>query len=180
MPDFEIENDRHVPFRIVDDAVDFEFSRIVVDGGIFFQVTLGLLVLAVCTAPLSEIFEGIYAAIQSILAIIQGPTLGLLLPGMFSSRITGRGGLWAMLVGLTTSIGFTVQHKLAEEYGWPFLFNADEPFFAIATISFVVTVVVNYVVSYLSPPHTREELRGLVFRWADDDDEAQDALKQRG
>ena len=85
-----------------------------------------------------------------------------------------------MTCGLTTSIGFHVHHKVAESYGWPFLFNADEPFFAIATISFVVTVVVNFAVSYLSPPHTGEELRGLVFRWADDDDEAQDALKRRG
>ena len=85
-----------------------------------------------------------------------------------------------MTCGLTASIGFHVHHKLAEAYGWPFLFNADEPFFAIATISFVVTVVVNFGVSHLTPRASPEELRGLVFRWADDDDEAQDALKRRG
>lgn len=142
-------------------------------------VTFALLVLGVLTAPLSKMFEGIYAAIQSILSIIQGPTLGLLLPGMFFRRITAAGGLWGMTCGLVTSIGLQVHHKLALAYDWPYLFNADEPFFAIASISFAVTVALNFAVSRFTRRSTPEELRGLVFRWADDDDEAQEALGRR-
>ncbi|MCH2373179.1 MAG: sodium/solute symporter [Planctomycetes bacterium] len=140
-------------------------------------VTLLLLIFGAATAPLSERFEGIYAAIQSILSIIQGPTLGLLLPGMFWARITAVGGTVALVTGLSVSTGLLVIHKLLPEDGkW---FNADEPFFAIAGISFAVTVLVNVVVSLMSRPRDAALLRGLVYRWAENDGEVQDALSQR-
>ncbi len=140
------------------------------------MVTLGILVLAVATAPLTELFAGVYAALQSLLSIVQGPSLGLLLPGMFSRRVTGRGGLAALVAGLSVSLGLTVHHKLAVDSRF---FHADEPFFAIAGISFLVTVAVNFVVSWFQSPPSAESLRGLVFRWAETDDDVQAALRRR-
>ena len=40
--DIEIENDCHISFRVMDDPVDFELGRVVVNGGIFFQAEYGL------------------------------------------------------------------------------------------------------------------------------------------
>ena len=115
-----------------------------------------------------------YAAIQSLLAIIQGPTWALLLLGMFWRRATGWGGLACFVLGIGVSTFLTVYQKTT---GGPF--NAEEPFFAIASISFLVSAVTLVLVSLLTRPRSPEELRGLVYRSPLHDDEAQDALGGR-
>jgi SSS family solute:Na+ symporter len=138
-------------------------------------LTFALVIFGATTAPLSTKFEGIYAAIQSILAIIQGPTLALLLGGMFWRRATPAGGFLCLVVGLSVSTFLTVYQKSAAAPP----FNAEEPFFAIAAISFSVSMLTLILVSLVTTPKTPEELRGLVYRASFRDDEAQDALRER-
>ena len=109
------------------------------------------------SAPISTKFDGVYAAIQSILAIIQGPTIALLFVGMFWARATPAGGFVGLTIGLGTSIGLTIGHKIQP------IFTAEEPFFYIAPISCLVTVVVLVIYSFYSVPKSPEALRGLVY-----------------
>jgi len=76
-------------------------------------LTFALLIFGAATARLSEMFEGIYAAIQSMLSIIQGPTLALLLGGMFWRRATSKGAVASLLVGITLAISLHVYQKAA-------------------------------------------------------------------
>ena len=58
-------------------------------------------------------------------------------------------------------------------------FHAAEPFFFIAAIAFVVSLLTLIVISLFTPAKPRDELRGLVYRASFHDDEAQDALADR-
>jgi SSS family solute:Na+ symporter len=128
-------------------------------------VTFAVLLLAIAAAPLTQLFSGVYVAIQSMLAVIQGPTLGILLPAMFWARSTPAAGLASVLAGLGLSISLTVYQKAAPSLGLGAPFNADEPFFAIAFLSFALTIAVNIAVSLCTRPRPREELEGLIYRW---------------
>ena len=70
---------RHVLFKHADPANDLKLGRI---------LTLVLLLLAMCTAPLVAEMGGIYTFIQTILSLFQGPMLALLLLGAFTRRAT--------------------------------------------------------------------------------------------
>jgi len=70
-----------------------------------------LIVFGATTARLSEMFEGIYAAIQSMLSIIQGPTLALLLGGMFSRRATAKAAVVSLVVGIALAVSLHVWQK---------------------------------------------------------------------
>jgi len=260
-------------------------------------LTFALVIFGASTARLSETkFESIYAAIQSTLSIIQGPTLALLLGGMFWRRATSAGAVASLIVGMALALGLHSWQKaevdkvertlgstrvvsvhedegepdvgtlivcdalegnlvyrdrvvilrtggdpigrgsitllrglpgsvaadrssdqLAEQLGanlreaeagkpvvlrlsidwWkvgePELaagdrveafessapFHAAEPFFFIAAIAFVVSLLTLIVISLFTPAKPRDELRGLVYRASFHDDEAQDALADR-
>jgi SSS family solute:Na+ symporter len=120
-------------------------------------ITLCLILFGALTANISKYFTGVYAAIQSMLAILQGPTIALLFVGMFWRRATGPGGFAGVTFGLALAISLTVYHKV-----WG-LFASEEPFFYIAPISCFATVAVLVGVSLLTPPKTAEELRGLIY-----------------
>jgi SSS family solute:Na+ symporter len=138
-------------------------------------LTLALVVFGVGTSRLSENFEGIYTAIQTFLSIIQGPTWALLVLGMFWRRATAWGGLSSLVFGLLLSSSLAVWQKVSDTPP----FNADEPFFAIAFISFAASAAVNIVVSLLTRPKSPAELRGLVYQASFHDSEVQAALEER-
>jgi SSS family solute:Na+ symporter len=74
-------------------------------------LTFALLIFGAATARLSVMFEGIYAAIQSMLSIFQGPTLAILLGGMFWRRATSKGAVASLVVGITLAISLHVYQK---------------------------------------------------------------------
>jgi SSS family solute:Na+ symporter len=63
-------------------------------------LTLIILLLAMCTAPLIAEMGGIYTFIQTILSLFQGPMLALLLLGAFTRRATPQAGLWTLISGV--------------------------------------------------------------------------------
>src|SRR4030095_12691651 len=77
-------------------------------------ITLSLIVFGAVTAPLTMMFSGVYTAIQSILAVIQGPTIALLFVGMFWRRATAEAGFLGSVAGFFTSISLTVLHKVMQ------------------------------------------------------------------
>jgi hypothetical protein len=59
------------------------------------------------------------------------------------------------------------------------VFPAEEPFLFVAWWSFVFTLGLTAVVSWLTPPEPAERIRGLVFGELLDDEEMQAVLRER-
>ncbi len=82
---------RHVLIKNANPDNDLKIGRI---------LTLVLLLLAMCIAPLIAEMGGIYTFIQTILSLFQGPMLALLLLGAFTRRATPQAGLWTLISGV--------------------------------------------------------------------------------
>ncbi|MBN1551680.1 sodium/solute symporter [bacterium] len=128
-------------------------------------MTLVFIVLAIILAPLTKLFPGIFVAGATMLSIFQGPTFGITLIGIYWKRATQWGGLFGLLGGVClSSYLFFVIH-------WKFLY--------IAWWSFLASIIINVIVSYLTRPDPNEKLYGLVYGLVMKDDEMQDILTKR-
>ena len=130
-----------------------------------------ILVVAVVTSPLNKYFPGIYVYIQTLLSFFQGPTLAILVLGMFWSRTTQWGGLFGLLGGLCLS-GTMYAFKAN-------LFTINDPFLYISWWSFIGALIITTLVSLVTRPMPLEELRGLVYGMVLKDDKVQATLKSR-
>lgn len=114
--------------------------------------------------------ESIYVFIQTALSMFQGPTLAILLLGIFWRRATQ----WGALAGLVVGVMFCFLLNSAQG-----LFPSDDPFLFVAWWSFVFSLILTVVVSLLTPPEPDEKIRGLVWGQVVQDDIAQDVLNER-
>jgi SSS family solute:Na+ symporter len=132
--------------------------------------TLVILLVGVISAPLTQQFPGMYVYVQTLLSIIQGPTLAILVLGMFWKRATAAGGTAGLLTGIATStLLFAFRSGL---------FSISDPFLYISWWSFLVSLLVTAGVSLFTEPHPQERLRGLVYQLTADE-EVQLALRRR-
>ncbi len=132
-------------------------------------ITGVILAFAIVSAPITSYFPGMYVYIQTLLSFFQGPTLGILVLGMFWSRTTQWGGLAGLLGGLCLSATmFIFKGKL---------FTIENPFLYISWWSFLGSLILGIVVSLLTTRDPLEKLRGLVYGLVLKDDELQDTLK---
>ncbi len=134
-------------------------------------LTVVLIVWAGLFAPYIERFETIYVAIQTLLSLIQGPTLAVLLLGILWRRATGWGALAGLVLGVCVTTSLTV---MGEE-----VFPSDDPFLFISFWSFLFSMAVTIIVSLITPAEPEEKTRGLVFAQVMHDEAVQDALKDR-
>jgi solute:Na+ symporter, SSS family len=145
------------------DATDKHLLNV---GRIFTGV---LLVFAIITAPISEKFPGIYVYVQTLLSFFQGPTLGILILGMFWARMTQWGGLVGFLGGMSVSaILYAFKGSL---------FTIDDPFLYISWWSFIASLILCTSVSLITKPAPIEELRGLVYGMVLKDDRLQEVME---
>ena len=129
-----------------------------------------LLVFAVITAPISSLFPGIYVYIQTLLSFFQGPTLAILLLGMFWRRTTQWGGLVGLLGGiLLSALLYLLKGRL---------FTIDDPFLYISWWSFLGSILLAVLSSLLTPREPLEKLRGLVYHMVLRDRELQDVMRR--
>ncbi len=128
-------------------------------------MTLAFIILAIILAPLTKLFPGIFVAGATMLSIFQGPTFGITLIGIYWRRSTQWGGLAGLIGGvIVSSILFFGIH-------WKFLY--------IAWWSFVASVIINFIVSWLTKPDPVEKLYGLVYGLVMQDDDIQNVLNDR-
>ncbi len=109
--------------------------------------------------------EGIYAIIQTIFSLYQGPSLSIIILGVLWSRTTSTGAIVGLLSGIGSAsvLHFTHNALYIEELGGSTLFKYDDPFLLVAWWAFVVSFVVTIVVSLLTPREPEEKLEGLVY-----------------
>ncbi|MCB0629797.1 MAG: sodium/solute symporter [Saprospiraceae bacterium] len=117
--------------------------------------TIVLLVIGVVTAPVSDMFPGIYVAVQTFLSYFQGPIFSILLLGIFWRRTTAMGGL----AGLVSGIAVAVVLNTVEG-----IFTIEDPFLYVSWWSFVTGFLVTVIVSLFTKPFSRERLKGLVYK----------------
>lgn len=147
-------------------------------------LTLGLVltfmfvIFGMAFAPVVKEFQSIYQAIQNFLTFIQGPSLALLLLGMFWKRTTGWGGLAGLVGGLCLSIFMFLGQRftLGTEIQ---LFTQEDPFLFIAWWSFVGSCAITVVVSLLTPRHPDAQLAGLTYDLSVDTPAVQAAIAGR-
>ncbi|MEW6237837.1 MAG: sodium/solute symporter [Candidatus Omnitrophota bacterium] len=123
-------------------------------------ITVFAIVFAVCFAIWVQ-RESIYAMIQTLLSIFQGPSLAIILLGVLWWRTTGTGAF----IGLVGGIAFSCSLTLINNYASQPIFQIQEPFLYIAWWSFVFALILTAVVSLLTPPEPQEKLVGLVHRY---------------
>jgi SSS family solute:Na+ symporter len=135
---------------------DAEDSHYLLVGRI---TTAVILVFGIITAPVSDLFPGIYVAFQTFLSFFQGPVFSILLLGMFWKRTTQQGGLTGLIVGMISAL---LMHLYRDN-----LFTIEEPFLYVSWWSFVVGFIVTIAVTLFTKPYEDSKLRGLVYRLAD-------------
>jgi SSS family solute:Na+ symporter len=124
-------------------------------------------VVSIGTAYLVMNANGIMDYVQALFSFFIAPLLGVVLMGMFWKRATQAGGFWGLLVGTVSSIGL---------WAWVYVDPSALRYVALSTDaktmaenmyralwSFIVTVIVTFVVSLSGAPRPVAELDGLVY-----------------
>ncbi len=132
-------------------------------------LTVLLIVAGGLIAPAINQFETIYSAMQTMFSLFQGPTLALLLLGVFWRRTNGIGAI----VGLVTGVGLSMCLNLVGDQ----LFPSDDPFLFVAFWTFVYSLVVTALVSAFTRPPSEEQIKGLIWGSVVDDPGAQALLR---
>jgi SSS family solute:Na+ symporter len=130
-------------------------------------LTAAVLIGGALWAPYFSDAETLYDSIQGLLSLFQGPTLAILLLGIFWHRTSSMGGFAGLAFGvlLTVVLNILGDGSFAGEDGtekYIFLSN-DASYLYISFWSFLVSLVVTIAVSLVTRPKSPEELRGLVF-----------------
>ncbi len=105
--------------------------------------------------------ESIYAMIQTMLSIFQGPSLAIILLGVLWWRTTGIAAFVGLVGGLACSTSLLLINKYASQP----IFQIEEPFLYIAWWSFCFAMVVTVGLSLITPPEPEEKLKGLVYHY---------------
>ena len=108
---------------------------------------------------------------QTLFSLFQGPTLAVLVLGVFWRRANAWGGFAGLLLGVLCSGSLHLVRKS--------LFPSDDPFLYVAFWAFVFSLIVTVVVSLLTPPPSKNQIRGLVYGEVIRDETTQTLLKER-
>ena len=130
---------RHVLIKNADPANDLKIGRL---------LTLFLLLLSMCTAPLVAEMGGIFTFLQTILSLFQGPMLALLILGAFTRRATPQAGLRTLISGVIVAS--------ATSY-------AGVNMLYVAFSSFIYALIALWVLSGVTPPHPDKDLSHLTY-----------------
>ena len=129
-----------------------------------------ILLIAIMTAPISSLFPGLYVYTQTLHSLFLGPTLAMLLLGIFWMKTTQWGGLAALVGGMFLA---ALMHIFKR-----FLFTIEDPFLYVAWWSFFGSIILGITVSLFTRPKPIGQLHGLVYGLVGKDEEIQMALKK--
>jgi len=118
-------------------------------------MTAFILVAAAIYAPQFENAKTLYDVLQTLLSLFQGPTLAILLLGIFWRGATAWGGF----AGLVLGVGLTQVLNILGDA----VFISDNPYLFTTFWSFWTSLTVVIVVSLFTKKKTDEELEGLVY-----------------
>jgi SSS family solute:Na+ symporter len=126
-------------------------------------------VIGVCvgigTAFIAAGFSNIMNYIQALFSLFNAPLFATFIIGMFWRRMTAWAGFWSLLTGTLAALTTYLLYK-----GGAIKFHSDldESFWG-AGIAFVTAAVAASIITPLTRPKRREELKGLVYGMANTD-----------
>ena len=146
------------------DAYYLRFGRIATVGGI---------VISIATALVASGYTNIMNYIQLLFSIFNVPLFATFIIGMFWKRMTPWAGFWGMVAGSLGALGTYVLYKADV-----LAFGSDlaQAFWG-AIVAFVLDAVVTVAVTFVTKPRPVEELQGLVYGMANEDDTADESDK---
>jgi Na+/proline symporter len=119
-------------------------------------LTAAVLIGGAIYAPQFKNRETLYDDIQTLLSIFNGPTLAILLTGIFWRGATAWGGLAGLTCGAITAF-------ILNLLGGAVFLSDDTAYLYVSFWSFWISLTVTTVVSLFSKKKSNEELEGLVY-----------------
>ena len=112
----------------------------------------------------------VYSLFQTLMSFVVGPTLGVLMAGMLSSRTASEGALSGFIAGLCTSTGLFVLNlpAVCHWLNMPPLFRIDAPYLYYSIWAFLVTISVTVVFSYFARPDSADKVRYSIWGWREE------------
>ena len=135
------------------------------------MITVVGILISIVTAYVAQQFNNINDFLQLVFSFVNGPLFATFVLGMFWKRATSNGAFYGLLLG-TLAAAATHGLTIAEgKGGWisqSFVIGSGmAQAFAVASVSFIVNLVVTIAVSLVTKPKPDEELRGLVWSLTD-------------
>lgn len=119
------------------------------------SMTAGVLVFAAWLAPAFSEQTTLYDMLQTLLSLFQGPTLAILLLGIFWRGATPWGGFVGLMVGFSLTFGLNILGDA--------VFMSSAAYLYVSLWSFLLSLVATVVVSLVTPSAPAEKLQGLVY-----------------
>lgn len=119
--------------------------------------TFVFMIIAASWAPMIENFQGLWAYLQSMFAIIVPPVVILFLLGIFFKRGNGDGAFWTLVIGIAAGLGLFVL-GLGDDPVWPVHYSYN------IGICMVLSIASFVGISLATTPPTQEQIDGYTFR----------------
>jgi SSS family solute:Na+ symporter len=138
-----------------------------------FYITVGRIatvagiVVAIGTALIASSYQNLMNYLQALFSIFNAPLFATFIIGMFWKRMTPAAGLWGLVAGTTAALVTYVGYKWLDWFS--FGSDLDESFWG-AGAAFVVDAVVTVAVTLVTRPKPVEELQGLVWGMANEEE----------
>ena len=123
-------------------------------------VTVAGILISIATAFIAKGYSNIMNYIQTLFSIFNAPLFATFIVAMFWKRARAWGGFWSLVAGTATAYAV---NRLAAYHVIFHFGSALSASFWQAIWAFVAGVVVLVLVSLVTKPKSREELRGLVW-----------------
>jgi SSS family solute:Na+ symporter len=130
--------------------------------------TVGGIGISIFTALIASTYDNLMNYLQALFSIFNAPLFATFIIGMFWKRMTPAAGLWGLIAGTITAGGLFIGYKA----GWiNFGSDLDQSMWGAGS-AFVVDAIVTVIVTYFTKPKPIEELHGLVYGMAAEDEHA--------
>jgi SSS family solute:Na+ symporter len=128
--------------------------------------TVGGIAISILTALIASTYSNLMNYLQALFSIFNAPLFATFIIGMFWRRMTPAAGLWGLVAGTVAAAGTFLLYKIGA-----ISFGSDlaESMWG-AGLAFAVDAVVSVAVTMRTRPKPVEELNGLVYGMAVDDE----------
>jgi SSS family solute:Na+ symporter len=139
-------------------------------------VTVGGIVVAIGTALIASSYQNLMNYLQALFSIFNAPLFATFIIGMFWKRVSSAAGLWGLVAGTAAALITYVGYKWLDWF--TFGSDLDESFWG-AGAAFVVDAIVTVAVTLVTRPKPVDQLQGLVWGMANEEDAVAASIHNR-
>lgn len=143
------------------------------------MATVVMIVIGLLWIPVIRGGKGLYDYLQGIQSYLAPPIAVVFFAGIFHKRLNAKGCLAALYVGFLLGIfrlAVDTPIKLIDDFSYTegsFLWIINNMFFQYySMVIFIISLIVMFVVSYMSEQPSYEQIKGLTFGTVSAEDKA--------